>query len=457
MSAVELDFGSEFLNHSTKSTGSGFLKAWKEDGSIVVWVHPTAPIFSLWSHRFYKTVEVEEDGEKIVKVFSFRDNCLEKEALLKKQRYRDRDTDEREMPPAICPHCLMVEWVRTQINSGKLEWSDPVFDFKSDDQESDVTLYAGGICGLFQKPKLTKEELGHLRKSGIKQKEAYKQNGFARQQYVMSVCSEADADAGWLIALEGPTLGDKMRKAINDEIKRCGGDVHQGHPKYNPYPFEWTYDENKEFDDKYDVVALTRTKPKGVIAELLADAENNVPDTGRITSEPYLGTLRQLMRDHAVIDMPIDSWFEDAISKYGERFESSSDDAEEKPESVPEVKTKSAKKQEEEQAEEAESEAEPEAESSSDDEMFECDTCDNLLRADELKCTKCQTQYGTDKEGNSIIVSRKCANKDCMENEVPVVLGGDSPCPQCGGVHDSDWNISYPKRVAKKGKATRKK
>ena len=105
------------IEHSTTSKGSGFLKNWKEDGTITIWVHPTAPIYSLWGHSFrrYDTSKDDNDNE-VIEIRSMRINCLEKETLLKKQRFREKD-GSREMPPVICPHCKSIEWVRAQIAS----------------------------------------------------------------------------------------------------------------------------------------------------------------------------------------------------------------------------------------------------------------------------------------------------------------------------------------------------
>ena len=477
MSALELDFGGSFLDHSTRPSGSGFLKNWKDDGRIVVWIHPNAPVFSLWSHNFFHSVvEIDKQTkEQTKRIRGYRVNCLENEKLLKKQKWRN-DDDTREMPPEVCPVCLMVEWLRSQINAGKLEWSTPVFKWETEegDDGEEVVLYAGGITGLFQKKVLTKEEKLQVKKTGTKLNEAYLQNGYARQQYAMAVVPDSDPDANWVIAMEGQTLGDKLKKSIRDEVKRCGGSVEQGHPKYNPYPFEWSYDENKEFSEKYDVVALTRQRPSDKVQALLDSDE--MPSFDRLIAAPKLGSLRDAMESAALIKMPFDSFFEGAVEKFGEEYEESEEaetaetaEEEEKPAVKSAVKStttkqtdksssssssssskqvkKAIKEEEEEEEEEVDEEPVEDVVDETDDPIL-CDVCEAPIAADAETCMKCGTCYELTDDGNVCISSRKCANPDCMETAVPLREGEHHTCPQCGAIHDNDWAFKLPAKKA---------
>jgi hypothetical protein len=440
MGALELDFGSEFLNHSTRASGSGFLANWKEDGRIVVWMHRRSPIYSLWSHSWsrYATVKDKETKKESRVIRGMRVNCLESEKLLKKQKWRN-DNDTREMPPTICPHCLTVEWVRAQINAGALEWSTPIFRFEVADEEH--VIYAGGFCGLFQKKELSKAELSEVRKTGIKLNEAFMQNGFCRQQYIFTVASDADPDAGWVIAMEGQTLGDKLKKTIHDEIKRCDGDLSIGHPMNNPYPFEWTYDENKDFSDKYDVVALSRKRPSDKIQALLDQDE--YPDFTRLIANPHLGTLKQSMKEAALIDFPFDDLFAKAIDEYGEQFDE--EDAEVIAEEPPVKKAASV-----------ELPKKPAAKQSAQTtEMVGCDVCESPMRDDELVCGSCGAKYAANEEGDLFLASRACGNPDCMEKDVPVNEDGGGKCPQCGAVHNDSWEYKLPEVAKAMRRATR--
>lgn len=457
MAAVELDFGDDFLSHSTKASGSGFLSKWKEDGRIVVWIHPAAPILSLWSHNFprYLTVKGKETEEEKTIITGTRLNCFESEKLLKKQTWRIDDTDEREIPPVICPHCLLIEHVRSEINAGRMDWTSPLFQFETEEEEE--IIYAGGFCGLFQKRDLSKKELSQIRRIEVKLSEAYMQNGMCRQQYVMAVAADADTEAGWVIAMEGKTLGDKLKKAIGDEIKRCAGDMQLGHPKFNPYPMEWNYDENKEFSDKYDVVALSRKPPSAEMKALLEDGE--APSFEKIKAGPSLGTLKALMKKAACVDLPLDDIFRVAIDECGEHFDTEGESADEEESSSSKASSSSAPSS---SAPKQVREEEPEDDGDDDDkaegaeeEDGGCDVCDSPMGSEDMVCGNCGAKYETDDAGDVYLASRKCGNDDCMEREVPVDDDGGGVCPQCGAVHDEGWAFRLPepkpvKKAAKK-------
>jgi hypothetical protein len=376
-----------------------------------------------------------------------RVNCLEDENLLKRQHWREKD-GSRTMPPRICPHCKMIEWIREQIEAGSLEWSTPVFKFETEGDATpldgeEIIIHAGGITGMFQQKDLTKAEQAQLRKAGVKQSEAYTENGLARMQYVFGVLSEADLDGGWVIATGAKTLGDKMKKAIRDEIKRCDGDEKIGHPKFNPYPFEWTYDENKEFSNKYDVVALSRKRPNQEVQALL---EQGPPNFDSLIAMPKLGALMKNLKASALIDMPIDQFFADAIAEHGEG-EEEEEAKEGKPRSAKASKsskaTGSSKAQKAQPEKGPEPEEENEAGEDKEEESVACDHCSALMSPEEMVCGNCGTEYEYSGE-DMVLASRPCANPDCMEKKVKVNDDGSGVCGQCGTSHDADWNPTIP-------------
>lgn len=427
MAVVVLDFGSEFLDHSPTEAGSGFLQNWKEDGSIVVWFHPKAPNVSLWSHNWFRYATEKKDNEERPVIRGKRINCLEGEELLKKQRWRDKETDERKLPPAVCPHCLCVEWVRDQINRDRLEWSTPIFEFSTPDDTplggETITIYAGGFTGLFQRKELSESEKLQIRKSGIKQSEAFKQNGYARQQYLFAVAPHNNLTAGWVIAVEGPTLGGKVRKAIKDEVRRCNGDLHKGHPAFNPYPFEWTFDDNKEFDRKYDVIALTRQEVNAKVEELL---KQEPPSFDNLIADPKLGSLYDSMKEAALIDMPFDSFFERAFDEFGRHYEEvqdddSSDDADD----------------EEKEAEGSSYEVKGEEEEEEETEIT-CDVCNTPMEETDTLCSECGAEYTVD--GDKVYLSKRpCAN---CKTVIDVEDDGTGKCANCGAVHNDEWEFT---------------
>ena len=443
IAATELDLDGSFLTHSTNASGSGFLKNWKETGEIVVWLHPEAKLWSVWNHTWYrygKEHDSETDKDFNV-IIPQRLLCLENEKLLKRQHFRN-DDDSREMEPEICPLDLCIEWLRGEINAGRLEWSTPVFKFESEspipEDNNDVILYAGGFTGLFLKKDKTRRELAELNKAGIKEKEAYLQNGAARLQYLMAVASAEDLDAGWLLAMEAPTLGNKLKKEIKAEINRCDGNVQEGSPKYNPYPFQWTYDENKDFSDRYEVVAKSRTKPSKEVLQLLKE---DPPNVDHLTQPPKLGSLLASMKQHALIEMPFDKFFKLAAKEFG--METDDEEPAEKPARTHDVRSKKVDTEEDEEQSDEESDTE-----AGDDEPSTCEVCKEVIGDEEMTCSHCGAIYNTDDEGNVFLSSRPCGNPDCDEKRVAIETDGTGTCPKCKTVHEldseGDWKIETP-------------
>lgn len=247
----------DFLDHSgSTSGGAGFLGNWKEDGRIDIWLHPNGSFAALWSHRWIRLVKDKESEALIVR--GWRWKCMEKESILKKQRFRNED-DSREYPPEICPLCLLSEWIREQVNEGKISWTDVLFRFEPEDDDSEVVeFHAGGLTGQIQKAfkdkSLTKDQRKELRSAGIRGDEIYREAMAARLQYVFTVVKHDDPDDGCVIAVETQTLGDKMKKAIRDRREDLGD---KGNPLEHPYAFRWLFDDNKEFAAKYDVKPMT--------------------------------------------------------------------------------------------------------------------------------------------------------------------------------------------------------
>lgn len=295
----------DFLGHSGGSGGGGFLEKWKEDGEIDVFLHPKALPAALWSHSWYKiqTYTDKKSGREITKVFGDDWNCLETEALLRKQAFRD-DDDRRQHPPAICPLCLTLEWVRDQVNDNHLNWLEPIFQFDAPGEPSTI-VRAGGFCGLFREPKqgFSKEDMDALTEANVKIKEAYRQESFARLQYVFRVISAKDPGAGCVITREAQTLGKRVQKVIKDLMADVG---EKGDPRVNPYGFHWTFDKNKSFGDMYDAVRRESIK---ITPAILSVFEQEPPSIHDMIQPGDPVKLRASMESHALIEFPWDELF----------------------------------------------------------------------------------------------------------------------------------------------------
>lgn len=444
-----------FLGHRTSGGSGEYLEPWRDKGHVRIWLHTTAAFHALWNHNWpiVKTVKDKTTKEDRLMVFSSRFVCHDPETVTRKARFKD-DDGRREHSPVRCPICFMLDWISAEIAAGRLDWCEPVFRFEGDDPEKSVTLFAGGMVGLFGKKDLTKDEKQEMRKAGVVVKDAWRQKTEVRCQYLFQVVDDADPSAGVVKALEAGDLGDKLKTELNKEIKKRGD---KGNPGINPYPLLWEYDENEQqFGKKYSVTALSDDRPSKTILNLIRGPKL---DSSKDIAPGNCIELRAAMETHALIDLPFDDFFAEAEKaglmderrqkstakaqnkpKPAARPAAQNDDDEEEdeeddePESAPPVKqtepvgygskaeTKPAQKKQ------------PEPPSTG---GASCDFCGKPIGDDDLACPHCGSTYDDDDE-NITLDGAKCL--DCGEI-VPLKEGEERDggtahiCPKCATVH----------------------
>jgi hypothetical protein len=268
----------DFLNApGDRAKGGSYLSGWKTEGKTTVWLHKRTWSARVWNHPIPMIIEFtdKETKEERQAIRTDRWGCHEVEELLM-HRY-DRDDDgRRQMPPTLCPGCLFPEVVRELVAKGDLDWTAPVMKWEAE-EEDDLLIRAGGVYNAFNSKDVEKDRelLKQLRKAGIDRRSSWNQSMLVRLQWLFLLANDKQIDAGIVKTFESKGLGDKMKKAIKDEIRRNRQNPDLGNPSINPYPFEWTYDETKSFDDKYDVIALPQEKPSPEILKLI---EGPIPD-----------------------------------------------------------------------------------------------------------------------------------------------------------------------------------
>ncbi len=312
----------DWMDHKGSAGGGDFLKKWKEDGEVDVVLHPRALPAVVWSHSWY-SVFVDKETKKEKLRFT-RFNSMESEKVLKNQRFR-RPDGSREKPPEICPFSLTLEWVRAQIEEGKISWIDPIFDIAAG--EDGEIIHAGGFCNLFGRDDLTDDELAELRKAGIRRDEAYTENGAARMQYVIPVIPYDEPSLGCVVAIETQTLGDKLKKCIRDRREDLGDE--KGDPRTAPVVFRWVFDEKKTFANKYDVKVMSSLPvrvdqlkddaPETLVEkmhQLEAALDSTPPSTNKITDPSNLVQLRKSFEKYWVhkVAPPWDELFARAMA-----------------------------------------------------------------------------------------------------------------------------------------------
>jgi hypothetical protein len=387
----ELDLDG-FLGHKGSMGGGGaFLKNWKEDGDIVIWLHPKAGIVPLWHHTWY-TVGRDKDNKTVMR--SIRFNSLEKESILKRRNRRD-DDGNREFPPEICPFSKFTEWLYQQVRHGHINWVDEVFLF--DEPKDPLVLHAGGILGMFKKgdDELTKEEIRELRQAHIQRTDAWKESCEPRLQYVFRIVRNDDPDAGCLIALEAQALGDSIKTVISDRIDdftHKHGEVEGkrlGNPFVTPYAIKWAYDEKQSFSKRYAARAMTQCE---LTPEIQAVFDRDPADIKELTRPSNILQLRQSMEAHWALKDVVPPW--DEI--FGEAEEELAGTA-----AVDDDETAFPFGANETQAKGGQPGKVAAAQEPEDDGMVECNVCDGLMPDTVFECPQCGTVY--DPKTNNIL------------------------------------------------------
>lgn len=426
----------QFLDHKSNAGGGKYL-SWKEDGHARIWLHPEAQFYPIWSSRWWAVDEVEDakTKEKENKVFSRKFVSHEREMVLKKQNHYSKKTGLREMPPKICPMSIMIDWVKQQVEAGKISWVEPIFVFEGDDPTSEYNarILAGGMYNAFSRDDLTKEEKREIQKAGVRIDEAYYQDLRPKLNYLFIVVG--DPEEGVRLAYEGKALGDKMKSAMRDTLRVRG--EQRGNPLLNPFPFEWTYDEEKNFDEKYHVIAL-----EDPLTDDVRDAfKEPVPDVSALTEPGDCLWLYKSMQAHCVYEpgLPWELFF-GAAEKAGLMKENPKRDTDSN--GIPNIggddgpvseKPAAAAKATKPTAATAPAKEPPKGEAET---LYECEHCDaEVLRASDSECSACGAQFDLE---SMQLIARPCECKTVVK----IAEGERSICPKCGTIYNNaDWSV----------------
>jgi hypothetical protein len=303
MSDMSLD---DFLGHRTGAARGAFLKNWKgrPEHAVNVWLHKRSPFSCVWRHNLSRVVDLK-DGEG-TDVWGANWVCWEDEKVLQQQFKRDEDGD-RIAPPQSCPICKLLEWIHQSIESGDLSWTVPVFNFEGVNPEHNITYYAGGLTGLFNSKKLSSDQLRGLNKARIYRREAWKQVGWAKANYVFCIVEHERPKDGVQITVEPSLLGDKLKAVIRNALKGKG--TQKGDPRVNPYAFEFSFHpDEQEFGKKYDV-CLLENDVAPLSEEINRLISGDPPDTSMVTRHFDPDAVRMELEQRACIDIPWDDFF----------------------------------------------------------------------------------------------------------------------------------------------------
>lgn len=297
----------EFLSYDTRSRSEFLDKEWKKRGFLNVWLHRHLPFSMCVLHRIPR-IDVRDDKETHQPkrmILTGNNVCIEDEDVFRNQYRRNRETGAREMPPQVCPPCLMIEWIHMEVIEGRMHWLQPIFDFDIGDPQRRLEIRATGLWNGYKPAKLNDQQKAEMEDAGISPMFGWKESIMAGVQYIMCVVDHDAPQKGVQIMREGQGLGDKLKLAISKEMRRNPRDKRKGDPVHNPYPFCFTYDEKKSPSEKYDAFPVDLE-----ITEQIADLiDTDAPNIEMLGGGYSPGTLRAQLERAALIELPWDQFF----------------------------------------------------------------------------------------------------------------------------------------------------
>jgi hypothetical protein len=374
---------SDFLNHRSSDSSGSFLKGWKKEGEITVFLHTKVVPIPLWVHNLPKIFlqDVKGSDDKVRRIFGGEYVCWEAESTLKAQHKRD-DDGNRTHPPQKCPDCRLVECVRDMVDEGQLGFTQPIFKFVADDPEETRIINAGGLYGGFG-DSASKEELKAMRDAGISMSKAWTQNAYAKCKYVFYVVNADKPGDGVMQTVEAGLLGDKVKDVINDAMDSAE-DPALGSPFKHPYAIKWMFDDAKgiPFNKKYSARKMDKVKAS---PEIMALITGDKPDVSKVL-EKFKADAMRLMLERACLvkNIPWDHIFG------GPRREGLADN--------PDVNDVAGEG-------DASFDHGANAGAVEDDGLIECDTCHKGMPETSMVCPHCGQHYAANAAGEVVPVA----------------------------------------------------
>lgn len=282
-----------FLRHTTESNfggGGKWLKKWKDDKRIVLWLHTLVEPQACWSHSFQMldVVEDKDNGGKPKRIMRYpRFVSPDAENVHRNQRFRGPD-DRLQVLPDRDAFLLLREWLRRAEHIAHDEvifkWTDP--------KDGRVVAWNRG-------------ELSGLVKRG--QQNAYHTLD-TKLEYIFVIAQNDDPGAGSLLTRESTLIGQGVADVIKQQQQFLGEEG--GDPLLHPYAFCWEFNPKarspKDFYKafKAEGVELTDEIWAQISSEDFPDpTEHTVPKDGDQEK------IREAMTAAAQVELPLDEIF----------------------------------------------------------------------------------------------------------------------------------------------------
>lgn len=437
----------DFLNHNKDRGGAKWLRNWKDDGKIVVWIHTRAPISPVWSHPFIMngTFKDKDTREERACLRFPRFVSPDAEIVHQEQHFRFRDQDKGpnghlRTPPVVDPFLILREWLR--LEAGHIALDAPVFKWENPNPkrgEDPIRIWTRGqLARLVDKTHST-----------------YSHTLDTKLEYLFVVVDNSAPGDGAQIVRVPKSLGDAMKTGIGQNMESDGDD---GNPMINPYGFKWTF--NPKASSPMDYYKAFRFNAAPLTPEIReAITSDEYPDSSSQTT-PRAGDkarLRAAMEDAAQIELPwdrlfVDAWVdEEAEGGSGTSFDfganKAKDEAPASSSSSSETATPPAgvgPKTRRRKKKAAPPPPPPEPE------RMKCDDCPAMLLPTDVKCPQCGAEYdfeGDEAEaatpppspsGASGSSTGSTGTSDTTPTSTPNPASETDKCWSCGGKVEGD-------------------
>jgi hypothetical protein len=381
----------DWLKHrGTEWGGSGKLGSWKDDGRITIWLHTKRLPVAVWQHNLPKlvTFESKKSGEMEKHYWGEGYNCPEPEDVLRRQYKINEDGSRKEEITGACGVCKMLEFLAMSVESGELNWTDKVLEYRgADDPEEDCVLHVGGMLGYFGRD-LDEDEEADLKEHRIKPSLAWKENAMGKLKYVLPVVDHAHPEKGVQIAVQPQSVGDAIKKVIADEMASEKRE-EDGNPQINPYAIELLYDDREpNFSKQYTARRIKRVEMTPAIEKLI---RGESPDLS-FYIDPMNGPgLRAILEQHALVQLPWDDLFKKVAKGKPPREDRFEPEELEKTPPSPPARSRGRGRVPDVAREEKKPEPPPK-------DGIPCDECKHIMAPTDLKCSACGTEYEEDDE-----------------------------------------------------------
>jgi len=269
-----------------------FLKNWKKDGEIVVFLSTQADFcYPFWSHQFYTNEVFVDDrtGEEkeFLKLRKFV--SPESDVVLKQQYFREQNNgDVLQTPVLLDPFIKLREWLRLECEDMPLD--QVVFQWHDPKHNKDIIWRRGELAKLVDK---TKDTFSHTLD--------------AKKEYFFVVADANELSSGLQIARVTKSLGDAIRVEVEKIIDSEGEE--EGNPQVTPYALKWKFDNTAPPAKMYSAAQYKRVKPTDDVLEVINNPSFPDPEPECAPKDNDMEEIRAAMVDAATIDLPLDMLF----------------------------------------------------------------------------------------------------------------------------------------------------